>query len=130
YARNAMWPSPAMAERLSYDVNTLALGSGQTIGAYLIMLWVSIVIGMLGAFAISFYFSANTVIYYLMRHEVDATELDDVYLEQSDEEFPADAATTTTTTSTTTVVTPTGTITTSSEGAAGDNPPSAGPSGT
>ena len=45
---------------------------------------------MLGAFAISFYFTANTIIYYLMRHEVDATELDDVYLEQSEEDF-ADA---------------------------------------
>jgi hypothetical protein len=42
---------------------------------------------MLGAFAISFYFSANTIIYYLMRREVDATELDDVYLEQSEEDF-------------------------------------------
>ena len=42
---------------------------------------------MLGAFAISFYFTANTIIYYLMRHEVDATELDDVYLEQSEEDF-------------------------------------------
>jgi hypothetical protein len=42
---------------------------------------------MLGAFAISFYFSANTIIYMLMRHEVDATELDDVYLEQTEEDF-------------------------------------------
>jgi hypothetical protein len=51
---------------------------------------------MLGAFAISFYFSANTIIYVLMRHEVDATELDDVYLEQTDEDFgelPAPAPT-------------------------------------
>ena len=44
-------------------------------------------IGLLGAFAISFYFSANTIIYYLMRREVDATELDDVYVEQSEDEF-------------------------------------------
>ena len=35
----------------------------------------------------SFYFSANTIIYFLMRHEVDATEMDDVYLEQADDEF-------------------------------------------
>ncbi len=42
---------------------------------------------MIGAFVISFYFSANTIIYYLLRREVDATEMDDVYLEQSDEDF-------------------------------------------
>jgi hypothetical protein len=87
-----MWPSPAAVGRLSYEVNWMALDLGSRIGAGLIMVWVYIVIGLLGAFAISFYFSANTVIYYLMRHEVDATELDDVYLEQSDEEFSETAA--------------------------------------
>ena len=64
----------------------------QEIGARLIWLWVHLAIAMLGAFAICFYFSANTIIYYLMRREVDATDLDDVYLEQLDDEF-ADPAT-------------------------------------
>ena len=41
---------------------------------------------------ISFYFSANTIIYYLMRREVDATELDDVYVEETDEDFGERAA--------------------------------------
>jgi hypothetical protein len=31
------------------------------------------------SFVISFYFSANTVIYALMRHRVDGTPLDEVY---------------------------------------------------
>jgi hypothetical protein len=65
---------------------------------------------MLGAFAISFYFSANTIIYYLMRREVDATELDDVYLEQSEEDFgdtaPVATPAAATAVTTTTVVTP------------------------
>ena len=50
--------------------------------------WVYLVIGLVGAFAISFYFSANTLIYYLMRREVDATDLDDVYVEEMDDEIP------------------------------------------
>ncbi len=84
-----MWPlSPA---RVSYELDTMTLHSDQVLGGFLISIWVYIAIGLLGAFAISFYFSANTIIYYLMRREVDATELDDVYLEQSDEDF-ADAA--------------------------------------
>ena len=83
-----MWPNPVVNERLVYDVDYLTLTLGQDIGASLLSFWVYLTIGMLGAFAISFYFSANTIIYYLMRNEVDATELDDVYLEQSDEEFP------------------------------------------
>ena len=82
-----MWPSPTSGARLSYEIDFLALDVGSHVGAFLISFWVYLVIAILGAFAISFYFSANTIIYYLMRREVDATELDDVYLEQIDDEF-------------------------------------------
>ncbi len=83
----SLWASPSTAARLSYDVDTLGLTFAQEIGARLIWFWVHLVIAMLGAFVVCFYFSANTIIYYLMRKEVDATELDDVYLEQMDDEF-------------------------------------------
>jgi hypothetical protein len=84
---NAMWPGPLINGRLAYSVDFGALGPGQKVGAFFILVWVYLVVALLGAFVISFYFSANTVIYYLMRREVDATELDDVYLEQVDEDF-------------------------------------------
>jgi hypothetical protein len=90
-AWNLMWPSPTF-HPLPYEIDRLNLSGPQYAGAILIAFWVYLTIGMLGAFAISFYFSANTIIYYLMRREVDATELDDVYLEQSEEDF-ADTAT-------------------------------------
>ena len=82
---NTMWPAPS--GQLTYDIDTMTLGPAQTFGAFLVSIWVYLAVGMLGAFVISFYFSANTIIYYLMRREVDATELDDVYLEQSEEDF-------------------------------------------
>jgi hypothetical protein len=86
-----LWRGPAAAPgRLSYDIDFLTLSWYQDIAASLLAFWVYLVVAMLGAFAISFYFTANTIIYYLMRHEVDATEMDDVYLEQSEEDF-ADA---------------------------------------
>jgi hypothetical protein len=91
---NTMWPTPT-ASRLPYNIDTLSLSGPQSLGAFLVALWVYLAIGLLGAFAISFYFSANTIIYYLMRREVDATELDDVYLEQSDEDFAEPAPPTT-----------------------------------
>ena len=93
---NAMWPGPLINGRLAYSVDFGALGFGQRIGAFLILVWVYLVVALLGAFVISFYFSANTVIYYLMRREVDATELDDVYLEQVDEDFAETAPVVTT----------------------------------
>lgn len=82
-----MWPSPSTASRLSYQVDFLTLNTGQSIGAFLVSIWVYLVIAMMGAFAISFYFSSSTIIYFLMRKEVDATEMDDVYLEQVDDDF-------------------------------------------
>jgi hypothetical protein len=82
-----MWTSPSQTGTLSYDIDFLTLRPDQRLAAALIAFWVYLVIGVLGAFAISFYFSVNTIIYYLMRREVDATEMDDVYLEQSDEDF-------------------------------------------
>ena len=82
-----MWRGPSGQAQLSYDPNWLTLRWDQDVAAFFIAFWVYLLISVLGAFAISFYFTANTIIYYLMRHEVDATEMDDVYLEQSDEDF-------------------------------------------
>jgi hypothetical protein len=119
----AMWPiNPG---QLTYSPAFMSLGGGQTLGAALVAFWVYVTISMLGAFAISFYFSANTIIYYLMRREVDATELDDVYLEQSEEDFgdspasatSAPAAAATTTGGTATVLTAPATTTTTGGGA-------------
>src|SRR4029079_6119641 len=81
---DVMWPQ---SSGFTYDVDWSILGAGQNAGAGLVMFWVYLTTALAGAFAISFYFSANTIIYYLMRREVDATELDDVYLEQADEDF-------------------------------------------
>jgi hypothetical protein len=113
---SVMWPGPT--ERLSYDIDFLTLRGDQDIAALLTAFWVYLAVGMLGAFAISFYFTANTIIYYLMRHEVDATEMDDVYLEQSEEDF-ADA----TAPPTTAAATPIGTSSSSSSASAASGSP-------
>jgi len=84
---SVMWPSPSMTGRLSYWVDYSALTAGQKIGALMINCWVMLLVAFLGAFAISLYFSANTIIYFLMRGEVDSTEMDDVYLEQSEDDI-------------------------------------------
>jgi hypothetical protein len=81
-----MWPPPHM-DLLSYDIHYRDLKWSEDIAATGIAFWVYLLIGLLGAFAISFYFSANTIIYYLMRREVDATDLDDVYAEDADDDF-------------------------------------------
>jgi hypothetical protein len=88
----AIWPAPRM-DVLPYNVNYDGLKWSEDFAAGMISFWVYLVIGLLGAYAISFYFSANTIIYYLMRREVDATELEDVYVEETDDEFGEATAT-------------------------------------
>lgn len=82
-----MWPYPRDPQAsLPFRPDYANLNWGEKVGAGLIVWWVYVVIGLIGAFAISFYFSANTIIYYLMRREVDATEMDDVYVEETEDE--------------------------------------------
>jgi len=45
-----------------------------------------VIVGMVGAFLISYFVSASTEIYYLLRRHVDATDLDDVFVEEAEEE--------------------------------------------
>ncbi len=82
----AMWPGSTMWH-LPYHVDYISLSFGQRVAAFFVAFWVFLVIAFLGAYLISYYFSSSMVIYYLMRREVDATELDDVYVEQSDDDF-------------------------------------------
>ncbi|HSW00986.1 MAG TPA: hypothetical protein VLI39_12485 [Sedimentisphaerales bacterium] len=49
------------------------------IGAFLVRLWTLGIAGLTVAFLISFYFTANTIIYALLRRHVDGTEIEEVY---------------------------------------------------
>ena len=90
----SIWPKPHPHPQfmLLYTPDYEHLKGTESAAAGLIVFWNYIVIGLIGAFAISFYFSANTIIYYLMRREVDATELDDVYVEETEDALDEPAA--------------------------------------
>ncbi|HNM16124.1 MAG TPA: hypothetical protein PKJ64_15220, partial [bacterium] len=40
------------------------------------------------SFIVSFYYCSTTIIYFLLRREVDATDLEDVYVGDEDDESP------------------------------------------
>jgi hypothetical protein len=48
------------------------------LAALLVRIWVLAVIGLTVSFIISFYFSANTIIYALMRHRTDGNPLEEI----------------------------------------------------
>jgi hypothetical protein len=79
-------PMPGVLQ-ISSRANFDALNWYGDVTAGLVSVWIYMAVALLGAFAISFYFSASTIIYYLIRRDTDATEMDDVYLEEPEEDF-------------------------------------------
>ena len=77
----AIWTERVSFSSLTYDVDYLALSPGYDLAASVLSFWIYLVVALLAAFALSLYFSGSTIIYFLIRREVDATELDDVYVE-------------------------------------------------
>jgi hypothetical protein len=55
------------------------------IGAFMVTGWLFLAFLMVLGFAYSFFWSASTIMYLLMRRKVDDTDLDEVYLEEEDE---------------------------------------------
>ncbi len=82
-----IWSGPEFMN-LCDPPDLAAANWSQTVAAVLVYLLLLAVVVLVVSFIISFYFSANTVIYSLMRKKVDNTALDDVYspFEQVDTE--------------------------------------------
>jgi hypothetical protein len=56
------------------------------VGPFCIAIWLGLVFLMIVGFGYSFFWSASTIIYLMMRRKVDDTELDEVYLEEEEPE--------------------------------------------
>jgi len=83
---NALWAGPAF-ENLGGQPVQAALNRSESIAAFLIHLNVLVIIGLVIAFFVSFYFSANTIIYSLMRNRLDNTALDKIYIPSENSEL-------------------------------------------
>lgn len=80
-----LWRAPTYMD-LAGGLNWSAMGPLTTIASIAVNVWVYLVVLAVTAFVVSFVVSAHTVIYYLLRRRVDATDLDDVYVEEPEEE--------------------------------------------
>jgi hypothetical protein len=76
---HAIWSAPRFDEFMTTGATT-AMGWSVSAGAFLTHLWVLVVVGLLLSFVVSFYFSAGTIIYALMRNRVDRVPLNEVYI--------------------------------------------------
>jgi outer membrane biosynthesis protein TonB len=80
-----MWPSPLFSD-LSIAPLYARVDGVEMFAGFILHLWVLLVAAFVAAFVISFYFSGQTVMYYLLRRLVDATDLEDVFVEEEEEE--------------------------------------------
>ncbi len=87
---SAVWPEPTFVDLYNSSALTTTVWS-ESFAAFLVYLVSLLVIGLVVSFIISFYFSANTIIYSLMRKQVDNTALEDIYTPV--EEAKSDSAT-------------------------------------
>jgi len=74
----AIWPKLKFTKLISYK-DVVTTNWTESVGAFLVYLFLLAVLGLVVSFIISFYFSANTIIYSLMRYKVDNTALEDMY---------------------------------------------------
>lgn len=75
---SVIWPEPSFVNLLGSPVSSTANWS-ELSAAILVHLFLLVIVGLLVSFILSFYFSANTIIYSLMRNRVDNTGLEDIY---------------------------------------------------
>jgi len=61
------------------------------LAAFLVSIWLYLLFLMVVGFGYSYFWSASTIIYLLMRRKVDDTELDEIHLEEEDLEEPYSA---------------------------------------
>ncbi len=58
----------------------------QTVGAFFVGLWLYVLFALMIGFAYSYFWTATTLIYFLLRKSVDDTDTDEVYVEEEEEE--------------------------------------------
>lgn len=87
---DAMLEVPRVGE-FSYAIQWQSLGWTGKVAASLIAVWTYSFLGLLLAFAISFYVCVQTQIYLLLRQSVDGTPMHEVFEEPAPKEAPAAA---------------------------------------
>jgi hypothetical protein len=76
----AIWPKPELRYLVRFSPPAQANWT-EWAAAFLVYLSLLVIVGLAVSFIISFYFSANTIIYSLMRNKVDNTAFEDIYMQ-------------------------------------------------
>lgn len=88
---DVMWAKPTF-DSFHGPMQWEVMDGSEAVASVILAAWVYLVSGVVLAFLACFVFSAATNIYFLLRQRVDATDLDDVYVEEPEEEEAAPPA--------------------------------------
>ena len=83
-----LWPMAGLGQ-LHTAPDWSQLSWYESISAFFIWIAVLLVVALMWSFLVSFYFTASTVIYFLLRRDVDHIDLEDIYLDEEPEEATA-----------------------------------------
>jgi hypothetical protein len=99
---DALWQMPAWSELTLLPTvsgpafwgtfGNAELSWSETVAMWLIALWVFLIVALVGAFVLSFYFTASTQMYLLLRREVDGNDFSDIFYEDDEGVPEGDAA--------------------------------------
>lgn len=84
---DVMWAQPTFGS-FQGPMQWEAMSGSEAAASVILALWVYLISGIVLAFLACFVLSAATNIYFLLRRRVDATDLDDVHVEEVEEEVP------------------------------------------
>ena len=76
---NTIWPEPEFMKLIVVPSTLNTVNWTEKVAAFLVYIFLLVIIGLVVSFVINFYFSANTIIYSLLRHKVDNTAFEDIY---------------------------------------------------
>jgi len=82
---DAIWPAPYFTNLLGTP-GLVETNLTETASGFIIGLFVLLISGVVISFALSYFFSVSTVIYSLMRKQIDNTDLEEVCIEEDDSE--------------------------------------------
>jgi hypothetical protein len=82
----ALVDSDGKINQIAYDHYVRNLNWWNKAGAFLVTLWLGLFFLLILGFGYSFFFSTSTIIYLLMRKNIDSAEMDEVYLEEEDQD--------------------------------------------
>jgi hypothetical protein len=91
FAKEEVAVTPTGGLRKSYEMTKDYMDNMKPwnyIGAFLVSVWLYLLFLLVVGFGYSFFWTASTIIYLLMRHKVDDTDMDEIHLEEEETEEP------------------------------------------